>query len=925
VIRLLPLLAAALSLADTGRAQRARAVVPLGGPGAIETPTGDAGDDVGVNVELFENPNLDRYLRKAQGFLAAENYLGAIQVLQDVIEGRTVESSSVEPEAPPPEAGGGKPADAKPGTDSAPKPAVTAPRRAGRKPAGAEAEPGPKAPPRPLDPAQTVFSQDGRLYRPVRRLCHELLATMPAQGIELYRTNYEVAAEHLLQTAIASGEASQFELVGNRYFATVAAGRAMLLLADQLMHQGRYRAAVQVLRDLVEVYPAENRMKLGVSEVWCQFKIALCIRLAGEVDVARERAAAMARKWSDESLRIMGELHAVKDLPDEAPFHDAARLIDTGSAPRADSRTRWLATADEPLLPLWQFRYQTAAPYGTIKSTRQNQATFGVEGITITAQPPATKYGTHTSMAFFGGAVPDRVVFYDHYRLRVADAFTGIQLQENAGSVDMSKPMDGRPRLRVPVYDYGLLRPAADGDRWFAIEGATKSPQSIEAARANRILAHERGSMNKVWSSDDWSEGEDGLREVAFLAAPTVFGARLLVPVLRRNAYSLQCLDAATGRPLWCTPIHAGGSQFHKAPGTPVAVVAGIAYVLTNAGCLAAVDAFAGDLRWIRRYERRDPRLPPRKAANRGRAERFTGNQLVERDLAHHLPSDLITTEGLVIFAPCDGDVLLCLDGSSGEPVWLIESDSSYAPYGRLQCLVGANSRFLFAATETDLVCIGLRSGVRLWSQQLSTDQDLTRWRGRGTVLEDAVLMPGAREVLIYDAEGRQAPRRAALPPFAIGPEPLRGPNAVFAAGPWLGVAYQGGLEVYSSATALKQLAATSADPLTRASYLVMAGEPEAAIDSLILFLESAPPADRQKTASKRLLGYCRERALELAAAGRPQDGAALLDRVLPHATDRSVRMNWHLARLDLWQQVGDLHNHEEEQQRLYRYIEGRR
>ena len=72
--------------------------------------------------------------------------------------------------------------------------------------------------------------------------------------------------------------------------------------------------------------------------------------------------------------------------------------------------------------------------------------------------------------------------------------------------------------------------------------------------------------------------------------AAVSLAARLhsIAPVLRRGAYMLQCSERQTGKPLWRCRIHAGGSKFYKAPGTPVLVAGSLAYVLTNAGCVAA-------------------------------------------------------------------------------------------------------------------------------------------------------------------------------------------------------------------------------------------------------------------------------------------------------------------------------------------------
>ena len=120
------------------------------------------------------------------------------------------------------------------GEGAAPQVGEAGPEAAPAQPKGEEA----------LSARNAVFSQDGRIYRPVSLLCHELLAGMPAVGLELYRTAYEFAAEEQLQAALESGSMTALEQVANRYFITLPAGRALIQLADRLMHEGRYRGAV---------------------------------------------------------------------------------------------------------------------------------------------------------------------------------------------------------------------------------------------------------------------------------------------------------------------------------------------------------------------------------------------------------------------------------------------------------------------------------------------------------------------------------------------------------------------------------------------------------------------------------------------------------------------------------------------------------
>src|SRR5262249_15002948 len=152
---------------------------------AATSPTRATDPDDGVQVEMFESPNLDRFLHRAHECLGHEDYVNAVRILQQVIDGRTLEEADT--------SGGDKPerGDGEQVERPRPRPEV--------KP-GAKQKP--KEKPQLADPVNCVFSQDGRIYRPVRRLCHELLAGMPAPGLDIYRTEYEAMAQEALDLAI---------------------------------------------------------------------------------------------------------------------------------------------------------------------------------------------------------------------------------------------------------------------------------------------------------------------------------------------------------------------------------------------------------------------------------------------------------------------------------------------------------------------------------------------------------------------------------------------------------------------------------------------------------------------------------------------------------------------------------------------------
>ncbi len=928
---ILRLLAAAASVAALASAQEVKAVAGTIAPAPAAPASSD--DDPGVAVDMFENANLDRYLRAARKCFDREDYAQAIKLLQAVVEGNTSvvnfdlgdgdKPAGETPPAPTPPPAPAEPAKPDKQQEAKAKLALAARRTGGAN--GPVPDNEPKA--AEIDARNAVFSQDGRLYRPVARLCHEMIAHMPAVGIEIYRAKFEVLADEMLQQALADGTTQSLEHVVNRYFVTLPAGRAMALLADRLMHEGRYRAAVLVLKDLLDTYPADNRKRLAISEVWCRFKIALCLALAGEGATAHEAVTTLATTYTDESLRVQGELYAVKDLPTDQLFARDVAAIPTAPTVQAGSV---LDAPDVQLIPLWQYRFKNPEPYKDPKPANdRNQVFFNGEGAVSMVMPFASRYGPATWVAFGGSDASGlpQALFFEHFRLRAADATSGLLLQQADGADEPPVVKDMQPRLRVAATDFALLRPVFDGERCYTITGRASTGQ--DALKVSELRALRPDNLQQIWSSTQWHEGDGGLRDVTLLAAPTVFGERLLLPALRRGKYCLECLDRQTGQPLWSTPIHGGGTPFFKAPGCPVVVVGGVAFVATNAGCVASIDAFTGDLRWTRRYERVDAAHRRGKTKKPARGDEMMGWQGVYRQEALETfhPSDVLAHNGLVIVAPCDGEVLFALDGATGQPQWMLDGTTSYAPYGKLRGVVGIVGDVLFAVSESSaaqhLVAIEASGGLVKWARELPAwNGPKNSGRGRGTIAGDRVLIPGDREVLAFTVDGKLA-ARVPLPGFD-NREPLVGSVQLVANGPWLAVGYQGGIEMYSTAKMLRQLADRAQSASRKADLLVRAGELDGAIEVLRASLRATTDVQLRRSFGRELLALVRERAGVASKPGDCSEGLQVLDRFADLLAEPDVRLMWHLARVELCKERGDLLAHEREQNRLYAYMEGK-
>ena len=892
---------ASLFVAPMAVAQRqVRAEVPIQVQGTIleEPPPLRPGyADPGPTVRMLESPNVDRFLLRAQDFLGREDWSKAILVLQDVIEGRTLEEMvedagapavAVEPAAPETPTGpGGR--------------TVTEPELASDDPWRLAGE----------SSTQSVFSADTRLFRPVQRLCHELLGSMPAAGIAWYRAQFEVAAERLLNDGLAERDAAALQAVYERFFLTRSAGQAMRAAADLLMDQGRFRAAHQAYRQLIDVYPASLAKEAGMDELWVRARLTLCLAMLGERASTAAAITEMEEHHPDDSLRIEGELVPVNALAQSALFDD----IRIAAAP-VSLGTSALAGGDDVPVPLFEVRFSDPQPYRPGRNQNDDGRVFFLGNDTdgLAATPKYTDFQPGGSVLLLPGDGPDRaeLVFLDHFRLTSMELPTGRLQAVTDGAAMVPAPTPGTPRIRIPAYDWPLLRVAVDQDRLFTVTGAGNVRLSgMKALTRTTLEARNRGDLALLWSTADSAD----LRDCCFLAAPVPDGGKLYIPAMTVGTFWLLALDANDGSIVFRTPLHREGTEFTKPPAVPVVLDAGTAYVLTNAGAVAAVDTLSGAIKWIRRYERVDPlRYKPRAVAREQRMNAFGGNVFRELSVDGFAPSDLILHEGLVVLAPTDGEQLICLDGSTGETHWRCERLD-------IQYVMGVDGDTLFLGGSDSVTAIHLTSGVRLWHSEVPSFDGSAIWRGRGTVAGGLLLVPGDRCVHVMPTRDGQGWATIGLPSFRLGLDPLGGYVNLFAKGPWIAAVHSGGIEVFSTLRALHSIADELDDPMRRGSLLAQAGELVAAVDALESVDLTARP-ELRKPVGERMLALCSEISLAYAARGARDKAIATLDRAHSRLGDPMLAKRWHLARIEMFHALGDLDAMADEQQTLYKLME---
>jgi hypothetical protein len=135
---------------------------------------------------------------------------------------------------------------------------------------------------------------------------------------------------------------------------------------------------------------------------------------------------------------------------------------------------------------------------------------------------------------------------------------------------------------------------------------------------------------------------------------------------------------------------------------------------------------------------------------------------------------------------------------------------------------------------------------------------------------------------------------------------------------------HAGGIEVLSTARALGAVASQLGDPLRQAIVLAQAGELTAAVTALEAVDTQSGAAVRDEV-GRRMVAWCGEIALAHAASGSRAEALAVMDRARAAAAAASsgkLLQRWHLARIELFQALGDFDAIAMEQQTLYKLME---
>jgi outer membrane protein assembly factor BamB len=658
-------------------------------------------------------------LERAEDLAAKSDWARALAIYSELLK----EDESALVPVPVFAPSGSAPADG-PHRPRGPKPRKPEPKPA--KPVRPDEGPKPGDPAKGGDPAKPGDDPEhegpgaARLYVPVREEVQRRLATLPPQGLQAYRGEWDPVAADLLRRA-RDGDGKALAAVLSVHRRTTAGPEAVELAAARAFDRRDFDRAARLWDLWLEEYAADRPAAVPAVTV----RLAVAYLATGRPERARDCRDRLAADKAAASAELMAggrrvpALVYLENLLSAPPAALTERLardaVASGDWPMIGGRPdAGRPGEDVPAVPV---------PAWGVFSRHGEPSTEGAER----GRDEDRRAGDALAERFRGlrtgqGLDPGHL---EPERAGLAVAGDKVIVRYRHGLVAYDAA-DGRRRwLLGPEDDAGLDRePPSVQNRWGygagVVTAAERGRCGVSVADGvvftverfppvfrmdnygnagftggNRLTARSLADGKRLWSvgragerprridEDDADEYKPGpleklVDEALFLTAPTPAGGRLYVPAETAEGLHLVCLSASDGRPLWARPVSQrpiGGNPWQMslmlpAMGSPAAVSGGVAYCLTNAGTLAACDAADGRLLWVFEYAAQPSEPPPAGGPPTPRGRRRGRQWSRAAPEVYRPPNPVFVAGGKVVFLPADSSRVWCLDADSGRPAW---------------------------------------------------------------------------------------------------------------------------------------------------------------------------------------------------------------------------------------------------------------
>jgi len=582
-----------------------------------------------------------------------------------------------------------------------------------------------------------------------------LLATLPAEGLKLYRERVDPAVRSLFEKGLALRDPVRLERVLRNGYVSSYGDQALLALGDMAWERAELARAKGYWEQILP--PAEPPVP-GTPARWFGYPDS---DIAPELVRARLVLATIAQGDAD---RADWELKAFESLHPDAEGTLAGKtgtlveILREVSASAAD----WPSPAVES---------DTLTFAGNPQRNRVLPETLGTVVPRWSVPHPETRVQTFPRRA---GFQPESrlnqfpLVYGNLVLVNDADSVLAYDLQTGKPAWPTGNDNDARIYPPVASFPSGGASPpvrwesfrtlgvprftmtVADG-RLYARMGfvgtASVTPGVRETNSRLVCLDLDRGEGKLLWETVATDIEERGAW--SFEGSPVVSGSRLYVGLRRLEPQpqsNVACFDAETGTLLWnrkiCSGVAFVAADYREVSHQLVTLAEGTLYYSTNLGAIAALDAVDGTIRWISTYER----------------TREDEAELIASQMRRGLVP-CVFHQGTVFAAPQDSRSILAYDAATGILKWQREFPR------QVQWLLGVGEGNLIAAGDY-LTAIDARSGRLVWRTGSSDPEQHTY--GQGVLAGNTVLWPRHHEIRILDLRTGE-PVRDPLPLSAWG------------------------------------------------------------------------------------------------------------------------------------------------------------
>ncbi len=702
-------------------------------------------------------------------------------------------------------------------------------------------------------------------------LCGRISA-LPKEALEYYRLQQDGPASAEFARARESGTRRDLERAADASFFSSGADEVFEYLAQSAYDEGRSGEAASLWMRILRHYPDPDAPPALLAA-----RAAQACRAAGDESALDELRALVRDRKVAGSIRVAGretELAAFLASIEIVPPPPPAPLVKEPRVRAAIDRERRPNVAND----IKRWTYDFAADRGEASAEPPPPVQVPRRGRFIRPQDPsaaaaAPDYPYFPAFSRIRGR--DYVLFTDGTRLVAVDP-SRVRPGSAASGVYWKHPPDrsflrgGAPAAGAYARPYAGV--AVDGELAFATmysrldsrprDAAAQDP--FEGLTSIKCLQVSTGRL--VWDTDlepllsELKKHAFYEKSFSFTGPPVVSGDRVFIGVCsspngEQEAWVL-CLDRATGRPAWSTPLAtlaaAGGGRmgmFMARSGalfqTTLLVQGGTVYAQTNIGAVAALSAVTGDVRWLSRYPRTGLRV------------QNTGVMDYSFVREANWP---VAWKGKLYLLPQDRADLLSFEASTGRPLALpalrVLREERPVEMRELHQLLGVvNDWLVIGGQLTHVVRLKDFTAFTLAASD-------THAAGRGAILDGQVYLPVCSTGAGADEKGLAGPQTGVLGVYAPPPSwrctsqsPWKGPNEygnLLLAGDYLVVATDK-LSIY-----------TEVETLRREYAPRLAASPPRA-DAFLEFGDAMRENDRLEEAAEAYLGFIR------AAEGDPR------------------------------------------------------